>query len=88
MVRVLLRGRRGDGKKPLKEADHDSEDGKDDQQGARPGTTHDALAVQDPEGRTAQQEEECDPQRNRRSLSCLRWRALPDACSCCCVDMP
>jgi hypothetical protein len=46
----------------LKETDHDPEDSKDDQQATRPGTTHDALAVQDPEGRTAQQEEERDPQ--------------------------
>ncbi len=66
---VLLRGRGGDGKKPLKEADDDPEDGKDDQQATRPGTTHDALAVQDPQGRAAQQEEERDPQDEEAPLS-------------------
>src|SRR5690349_10068600 len=61
-VRVLLRGRGGDGKQPLNETDHDAKDGKDDQQGTRPGTTHEALAVQDPEGRAAQQKKERNSQ--------------------------
>ena len=66
---MMLRRRGGDGKKPLKEANHDPKDGKDDQEGARPGTLNYALAVQDPQDGAAQQEEERDPHDEEPPLS-------------------
>ena len=54
----MLRRRRGERKKPLEQADQDTQGGEDDEQDAGPRPLDDALGVEYPEGRTANKEED------------------------------